>query len=64
MHLQSVQNYCFSLLDMQICDVLSQSSSLMIKLPNVPSIVVHTRGRTDARNVSFVNSLPWKFDPD
>ena len=34
MHVQSVQIYCFSLSNTQICDVVVASSSWLRKLPN------------------------------
>ena len=40
MRVQSVQNYCFSLLNMQICDFFSTSSSWFLKLPNTSLQIV------------------------
>ena len=37
MHVQSVQNYCFSVSNMQICGVLLPSSPWLLKFPTIKS---------------------------
>ena len=36
MHVQSVQKYCFSLSNMQICGVFIAVVAVVLKLPNIP----------------------------
>ena len=58
MHVQSVQNYCFSLSNMQICDVLL---AVVVVVANAPYLTKDLRQKQQSLNSHHFLIFKWRF---